>query len=147
MPDRASTSRRLALRRGFVAVAVGWSAGLGLYAALTHAMLGRGWLVQTEPLMPAVFAPAVLAIGVVAAAAVTVGDLRRERTATISGAWSRLLVAAGAAMTGIGLVHAHAVGQLAVLGPDAVLAKDVLYHAPGIALIVAGWWARPVPGA
>lgn len=116
------------------------------YDLLVEFMLGRGWLEQSEALTPATFDPFLVAAGAAIGTLVTVADVRADRSPSRSVGVSRFLVAAGVSMAGIGLFHAHAITALRVPGPDQVFLKDVLYHAPGIALIVAGYYSRPVGG-
>jgi len=144
MSEAAERVGRLATLQGLFAIGVGWIGGLVAYDQLIGFMLERGWLEQTEALSPAPFAPLVVFGGVLIGVLVAVADTRAGRLTSRSIGLSRFLVAAGVSMAGLGLFHAHAVGQLRVLGPDQVFLKDVLYHGPGIALIVVGHYSRPV---
>jgi hypothetical protein len=144
MSEAAERVGRVATLQGLVAIGVGWLLGLVAYDQLIGFMLERGWLEQTEALTPTPFHPVLLVVGIVFGVWVSVADARAGRSPTWSVGLSRFLAAAGISLAGLGLFHAHAVGQLVVLGPDQVFLKDVLYHGPGIALIVVGRYSRPV---
>jgi hypothetical protein len=144
MSETAERLGRAATFQGLVAIGVGWILGLVGYDLLVGFMLDRGWLAQSEALTPAPFDPLLLAAGVVLGGLVSVADARAGRSPSRLIGLSRFLVAAGVSMAGLGLFHAHAITALRVPGPEQVFLKDVLYHGPGIALIVAGYYARPV---
>lgn len=127
------------------ATAGGWLTGLLAYDRLISFMLDRAWLVQDGALVPAIAAPWLVAVGAGAALVLAVRDVSAGRIPSRRRTIARGLMAIGAPVAAVGLWHAHARGQLTIPGRDFVLAKDLLYHVPGMVVFLTGWYRRPLP--
>jgi hypothetical protein len=127
-------------------VAGGWVVGLLSYVLLLRVLQSVGWADLAPGLVRDVLAAWVVAIGVVIALLVGVTDRRARRSVTSRHSLHRGLVSAGAIHLAVSLWWAHVDVRVEVVGAAALI-KDVLYHAPGLVLLLVASSLQPVPGA